>query len=36
MHDSNAMAIRIANNTIKQQRLRAMEMRIFGVGDKVS
>jgi hypothetical protein len=36
VHCDNATAIRITNNTIKQQRSRAMEMRYFWVGDKVA
>jgi hypothetical protein len=36
LHCNNATAIGIANNTIKWQRLRAMEMRYIWVGDKVS
>jgi hypothetical protein len=36
VHCDNATAIGIANNTIKRQRSRAMEMRYFWVGDKVS
>jgi hypothetical protein len=36
IHCNNATAIRIANNTIKRQRLRAMEMRYLWFGDKVS
>jgi hypothetical protein len=33
---NNATAVGIANNTIKQQRSRAMEMRFFWIGDKVA
>jgi hypothetical protein len=36
VHCDNATAIRIANNTIKRQCSRAMEMRYFWVGIKVS
>ena len=36
VHCDNATAIGIANNTIKRQRSRAMEMRYFWVGDKVA
>jgi hypothetical protein len=33
---NNATAVGIANNTVKQQRSRSMEMRFFWVGDKVA
>jgi hypothetical protein len=36
VHCDNATAVGIANNTIKQQRSRAMEMRFFWIGDKVA
>ncbi len=36
VHCDNAAAIGIANNTIKRQHSRAMEMRYFWVGDNVS
>ncbi len=36
VHCDNATTIGIANNTIKRQRSRSMEMRYFGVGDKVA
>ncbi len=36
VHCDNATAVGIANNTIKRQRLRAMEMRFFWIGDKVA
>ena len=36
VHCDNATAIGIANNTIKRQRSRAMEMRYFWVADKVA
>ena len=36
MHCDDATAIGIANNTIKRQRSRAMEMRYFWVADKVA
>ncbi len=36
VHCDNATAIGIANNTVKRQRARAMEMRFFWVGDKVA
>ncbi len=36
VHCDNATAVGIANNTVKQQGSRAMEMHFFGVGDKVS
>ncbi len=34
VHCDNATVVRIANNTIKQQRSRSMEMRFFWVGNK--
>ena len=36
VHCDNATAVGIANNTIKRQRSRSMEMRYFWVGDKVA
>ncbi len=36
VHCDNATAVGIANNTIKRQRSRSMEMRFFWVGDKVA
>ncbi len=36
VHCDNAMAVGIANNTVKQQRSLSMEMRFMWVGDKVS
>ena len=36
VHCDNATAIGIANNTVKRQQARAMEMRFFWVGDKVA
>ncbi len=36
VHCNNPTAVGIENNTIKQQRSRSMEMRYFGVGDKVA
>jgi hypothetical protein len=36
VHFDNAMAAGIANNTIKRQRLRSMEMRFFWIGDKIA
>jgi hypothetical protein len=36
VHWDNATAVGIANNTIKRQRLRAMEMRFSWIGDKVA
>jgi hypothetical protein len=36
VHWDNATAVGIANNTIKQQHSRAMEMRFFWIGDKVA
>ena len=36
VHCDNATAIGIANNTIKRQRSRAMEMRYFWVADKIA
>jgi hypothetical protein len=36
VHCDNATAVGIANNTIKQQRSQAMEMRFFWIGDKVA
>jgi hypothetical protein len=35
-HCNNATAVGIANNTIKRQRLRSMEMRFFWIGDKIA
>jgi hypothetical protein len=36
VHCDNATTVGITNNTVKRQRSRAMEMRFFWVGDKVS
>jgi hypothetical protein len=36
VHCNNATAVGIANNTIKRQRSRLMEMRFFWIGDKVA
>jgi hypothetical protein len=36
VHCDNATAVGIANNTIKRQRSRSMEMRFFWVGDKIA
>ena len=36
VHCDNATAVDIANNTVKRQRSRAMEMHFFWIGDKVS
>ncbi len=36
VHCDNATAVYIANNTIKRQRLRSMEIRFFWVGDKIA
>jgi len=36
VHCDNATAVGIASNTVKRQRSRAMEMRFFWIGDKVS
>jgi hypothetical protein len=36
VHCNNATAVGIANNTIKRQRLRSMEMRFFWIGDKIA
>ncbi len=36
VHCGNATAVGITNNTVKRQRSRAMEMRFFWIGDKVS
>ena len=36
VHCDNATAVGIASNTVKRQRSRAMEMRFFWTGDKVS
>jgi hypothetical protein len=36
VHRDNATAVGIANNTIKRQHSRSMEMRFFWVGDKVA
>jgi hypothetical protein len=36
IHCNNATAVGIANNTVKQQQSRLMEMRFFWVGDKVA
>jgi hypothetical protein len=35
VHCDNATAVGIANNTIKRQRSRSMEMRFFGLGTKL-
>jgi hypothetical protein len=36
VHSNNATAVGIANNTIKRQQLRSMEMIFFWVGDKIA
>ncbi len=36
VHCDNATAVGIANNTIKRQRLRSMEMRFFWIGDEIA
>ncbi len=36
VHCDNATSVGIANNTVKRQRSRSMEMRYFWVGDKVT
>ncbi len=36
VHCNNATAVGIVNNTIKRQQSRSMEMRFFGVGNKVA
>jgi hypothetical protein len=36
VHCNNATTVGIANNTIKQQQSRSMEMKYFWVGDKVA
>jgi hypothetical protein len=36
VHCNNATAVGIANNTVKRQRLRSIEMSFFGVGDNVA
>ena len=36
IHCNNATAVGIANNTIKRQRSRSMEMRFFWVRDKIA
>jgi hypothetical protein len=36
VHCDNAMAVRIANDSIKRQWLCSMEMRFFWVGDKIA
>jgi hypothetical protein len=36
MHCNNATAVRIANNTVKQQCLLSMEMRFFWISDRVA
>jgi hypothetical protein len=36
VHRNNATAVGIANNTVKRQQSRSMEMRFFWVGDKVA
>jgi hypothetical protein len=36
VHCDNATAVGIANNTVKRQRSRSMEMRFFWIGDKVA
>ncbi len=36
MHCNNATTVGIANNTVKRQRSRSMEMRYFWVGNKVA
>jgi hypothetical protein len=36
VHCNNATAVGIANNTIKHQRSRSIEMRFFWIGDKIA
>ncbi len=36
IHCDNAMAVGIANNMVKRQRLQSMEMRFFWIGDKIA
>ena len=36
VHCDNVTAVGIANNTVKRQRSQGMEMRFFGMGDKVA
>ncbi len=36
IHCDNAMAVGIANNTIKRQHSQSMEMRFFWIGDKIA
>ena len=36
IHCNNAMAVGIANNTIKRQHSQSMEMRFFWIGDKIA
>jgi hypothetical protein len=36
VHCNNAMAVRVANNSIKRQQSRSMKMRFFWVGDKIA
>jgi hypothetical protein len=36
VHCDNATAIGIANNTVKHQHSRSMEMRFFWIGDKIA
>jgi hypothetical protein len=36
IHCNNATAVGIANNTIKRQHSRSMEMRFFWIGDKIA
>jgi hypothetical protein len=36
IHCNNATAVGIANNTVKRQRLRSMEMQYFWVCDKIT
>jgi hypothetical protein len=36
IHCDNAMAVGIAKNTIKRQRLQSMEMRLFWIRDKIA
>jgi hypothetical protein len=36
VHSDNATAVRITNNTVKQQHLQSMEMRFFWISDKVA
>jgi hypothetical protein len=36
VHCDNATAVGIANNTVKRQRSRSMEMRFFWIGDKIA